>query len=304
MNKTNDNFSIKKEKNNPLQIINRDFKNFIDSIDNVAGFISILNNLEDASAKVEAEKVLKNLETALENYKAKLDAFNSLGSDDYSEENNQLAKINDEYRSLGFKACDHLEETINSNWQIDLHEYFDKNLISRIRNCIEETLPFKIYVLSTSDSLPPYETGLSETGKTTNTKSIDWKYIGHAVFHDEAYHYVENDSNCWCRLNGMTWRHICFDPDNENTSNFVKIETAFYTEYFDIYAPGPIGHLFKFRKAEAICCLCNKKIEGYGNGFNHERQALHSADVTFRCCDECYKKVKPSDNKKRVVVKK
>ena len=59
--------------------------------------------------------------------------------------------------------------------------------------------------------------------------------------------------------------HLLSDPSDEGYNDFVKIESEYYTEYFDLYAPSPIGQRFSYRKTEAICFFCGKRFEGCGN---------------------------------------
>ena len=162
------------------------------------------------------------------------------------------------------------------------------------------TLQFKIYALSTIDSYLPYSLGLRLNRKIKkwqakhayrSIKKDNWKYLGYADSFKEAYHYAEN--------NGFSWGdiiHLCADPTDEYTNNFVKIETPFFTDYFDSYAKGPFGHVFNFRKTETTCLFC-KKVFTY-KGHSCEPIINRSNDIYFqyaKCCKGCYKKhVKPA----------
>lgn len=162
------------------------------------------------------------------------------------------------------------------------------------------TLPFKIYALSTLDSYLPYSLGHRRNRSIKkwqakhaykNLKKDNWKYIGYAQNFAEAYHYAEN--------NGYTWGdviHLCAEPEDEYTNSFVKIETPFFTDYFDSYAKGPFGHVFNYRKTKTTCLFC-KKIFTY-KGHSCEPIINRSNDIYFqyaKCCKGCYKKyVKPA----------
>jgi len=131
-------------------------------------------------------------------------------------------------------------------------------------------LQFKIYALSTLDSYLPYSLGFRLNREIQNwqlknayrsfIKENNWKYLGHAETFEEVYHYAEN--------NGFSWGgviHLCADPEDECTNSFVKIETPFFTEYFDSYAKGPIGHRFNYRKTEITCLFCKKVFTYQGH---------------------------------------
>lgn len=157
------------------------------------------------------------------------------------------------------------------------------------------TLPFKIYALSTLDSYLPYSLGFCLNRKIKkcqkkhaykDIKKDNWKYLGYAQSFAEAYNYAEN--------NGYTWGdviHLCAEPEDECTNSFVKIESPFFTEYFDSYAKGPFGHVFNFRKTETTCLFC-KKVFTY-QGHSCEPIINRSNDIYFqyaKCCKSCYKK--------------
>ncbi len=163
------------------------------------------------------------------------------------------------------------------------------------------SLPFKIFALSTLDSYLPYSLGhrLNREIKKWQIKNSykglikenNWKYLGYAQTFAEAYKYVEN--------NGYTWGdviHLCTEPEDECTNDFVKFETPFFTEYFDSYAKGPIGHVFNYRKTETTCLFC-KKVFTY-EGLSCEPIINRSNDIYFqyaKCCKSCYRKyVKPA----------
>ena len=165
---------------------------------------------------------------------------------------------------------------------------------------LKYSLPFKIYVLSTIDSYIPYSVGKllnwrikkwQKKFANKNLKKDNWKYIGYAQDLKEAYHYVEN--------NGFSWGgkvHLCTDPDDECTNNFVKMEGEYFTEYFDSYAKGPFGHLFNFRKRETVCLFCCKKF--YYEGCSCKPVINRFNELYFqyaKCCKSCYRKyVKPA----------
>lgn len=165
---------------------------------------------------------------------------------------------------------------------------------------LKYSLPFKIYVLSTIDSYIPYSVGKllnwrikkwQKKFANKNLKKDNWKYIGYAQDLKEVYHYVEN--------NGFSWGgkiHLCTDPDDECTNNFVKMEGEYFTEYFDSYAKGPFGHLFNFRKRETVCLFCCKKF--YYEGCSCKPVINRFNELYFqyaKCCKSCYRKyVKPA----------
>ena len=162
------------------------------------------------------------------------------------------------------------------------------------------TLQFKLYALSPLDSYLPYSLGFCRNREIKkwqakhaykSIKKDNWKYLGYANSFDEAYHYAEN--------NGFSWGgviHLCADPQDEYTNSFVKIKTPFFTEYFDSYAKGPLGHVFNYRKTETTCLFC-KKVFTY-KGHSCEPIINYSNDIYFQyaqCCKHCYRKyVKPA----------
>lgn len=259
------------------------------------------SNIDDLFSELLAQ--IEKYKTDIFNYKRQdlpfVEDMNNDNPISYAGKENNEAEEN----SGLVKAC--VEKTIDVIYAIRNCEACTEKETKRkelywLIHFLRFTLPFKIYALSTLDSYLPYSLGYRRNRSIKkwqakhaykNLKKDNWKYIGYAQNFAEAYHYAEN--------NGYTWGdviHLCAEPEDEYTNSFVKIETPFFTEYFDSYAKGPIGHVFNYRKTETTCLFC-KKVFTY-RGHSCEPIINRSNDIYFqyaKCCKSCYRKyVKPA----------
>lgn len=171
------------------------------------------------------------------------------------------------------------------------------NLLWVLKKQIELTMPFKIYALSDFSSALPYsvpEEELAESSYEFDAKKtgIKWHFVGFAENIFEAWYYVQHDtySGVNPEMGCEPVRHLLSEPSDEGYNSFVKIESEYYTEYFDLYAPKPIGQRFGYRKTEAVCFFCGKKVEGHGKDI-YPLNYMSDKDCVFnRACDECHEK--------------
>ena len=163
---------------------------------------------------------------------------------------------------------------------------------------VEYTMPFKIWALSPFNSALPYsvpEEDLAKSSyeKDSNKKEIKWRFVGFAESIFEAWYYVQQDTCSGISL-GMVGKnnvfHLLSDPSDEYYNGFVKIESDYYTDYFDIYAPKPLGQRYGYRKTEYECFFCGKRFEGHGCDLHPAKYYYEKNFGYERCCEECHKK--------------
>ena len=166
--------------------------------------------------------------------------------------------------------------------------------IWEFKNQVEMTMPFKIYALSTFSSALPYPVPKEESEERnklyTEKNEIKWHFVGFAENIFEALYYVQHDTYAGVNpeMGCEPVRHLLCEPSDECYNSFVKIESEYYTEYFDLYAPKPIGQRFGYRKTEAICFFCHKKFQGHGKDI-HPINYMSDKTCSFnRSCDECH----------------
>ena len=117
----------------------------------------------------------------------------------------------------------------------------------------------------------------------------NWNYLGYGETIQEAYFYVLNNEDAYSVSDELYKFHVCCAPGEELSIRFLKIDSTFFTEYYDTDVnTNLLGH-FGFRKAEAKCIFCNKKIEGYGNACSSIKAGQHIFTL-IRCCNECHEK--------------
>lgn len=163
---------------------------------------------------------------------------------------------------------------------------------------VEYTMPFKIYALSTFISALPYCVPEEELAKSSYKfdpakKEIKWRFVGFAESIFEAWYYVQQDTCSGISLEIDGKKNVCHllsEPSDEYYNDFVKIESEYYTEYFDIYAPSPIGQMYGYRKTEYECFFCGKKFEGHGYDIHPVKYYFERNFGFERCCDGCHKK--------------
>lgn len=167
------------------------------------------------------------------------------------------------------------------------------DLLWEFKNQVELTMPFKIYALSYFTSALPYpvqEDIEKEIELDIGSKEIKWRFVGFAENIFEAWFYVQHDTcsginpNMGCK----PVRHMLCEPSDEWYNSFVKIESEYYTEYFDLYAPSPIGQRFGYRKTEAVCFFCGKRFEGHGKDIYPLNYMSDKTCGFNRACDECH----------------
>ena len=181
------------------------------------------------------------------------------------------------------------------------------DLLWQFREQVELTMPFKIWALSPHTSALPYsvpEEDFAERAYWSDPKKkeIKWRFVGFAENIFEAWHYVQQ--NTYSGINPeMGSEHVCHvlsDPADEGFYSFVKIESEYYTDYFDSFAPRPLGQHFGYRKTESVCFFCSKRFEGKGKDIYPINYMSDRSYIFNRACDECYKKfVEPIRQNKR-----
>ncbi|WP_027727698.1 hypothetical protein [Treponema sp. C6A8] len=294
-----------------LKVINQEIEVCLIKLKRFIEACNKSNNIEDLFTEVSSQ--IENYKKLISEYKLQdlpfIEEMNNDNPISYAgkenaeaEENSRLVKlcagkaIDSVYAIKNSEVCSEKEEKIKQfYWLLYYLRY---------------PLQFKIYALASHDSYLPYSLGFllnkkikkwqSKYAYRSQIKENNWKYLGYAESFDEAYHYAEN--------NGFSWGgviHLCADPQDECTNSFVKIENPFFTEYFDSYAKGPLGHIFNFRKRETTCLFC-KKVFTY-NGLSCEPIINRWNDIYFQyaqCCKRCYRKyVKPAKKDKAVAQK-
>ena len=154
-------------------------------------------------------------------------------------------------------------------------------LLWDFREQVEYTMPIKIWVLSTFNSAFPY-----------SVPEIKWHFAGFAENISEAWYYVQHDTYAGVnpQMGCEPVHHLFCEPSDEYYNGFVKIESEYYTEYFDIYAPKPIGQRYGYRKTEYECFFCGKKFEGHGCDIHPAKYYFEENFGLERCCEECHKK--------------
>ena len=215
------------------------------------------------------------------------------------------AEENVQLRKLAFDIIKEKLQLLYENPEIKSRKQI-ADLLWDFREQVELTMPFKIYALSRFSSALPYYIPKEELEKGNRLciekKEIKWRFVGFAENIFEAWYYVQQ--NTYAGVNPeMGHKYVCHllsDPSDEGYNDFVKIESEYYTEYFDLYAPSPIGQRFGYRKTEAICFFCGKRFEGCGN---HIFPINYFSDRSYnfnRACDECHEKfVGPIKRSKR-----
>lgn len=217
-------------------------------------------------------EILDTLEAAYTDYRSNLNAYNDqCMSDGYNKtgSENQDAIENEKLKKKGLKI---ISAILKQKGYIENSELKERALkiISQSKRCISETLPFKIYV------------------KTSEMDS-NWNYLGYGETIQEAYFYVLNNEDAYSVSDELYKFHVCCAPGEELSIRFLKIDSTFFTEYYDTDVnTNLLGH-FGFRKAEAKCIFCNKKIEGYGNACSSIKAGQHIFTL-IRCCNECHEK--------------
>lgn len=174
----------------------------------------------------------------------------------------------------------------------------NKNIVSKViwdfKEEVENTMPYKIYALSSHNSAYPYEVPEKEESEfNTKTSELRWRFVGFAENIFEAWYYIQHDT--YNGVNPCMGRepvnHVLCEPSDEYYNDFAKIESQYYTEYFDIYAPGPLGQRYCYRKTEPICFFCGKTFEGYGEKIYPINWMSDSSYGYNRCCSSCYNSI-------------
>lgn len=217
-------------------------------------------------------EIVDSLDGAYTDYRSNLNSYNDqCMSDGYNKtgSENQDAIENEKLKKKGLKI---ISAILKQKGYIENSELKERALkiISQSKRCISETLPFKIYV------------------KTSEIDS-NWNYLGYGETIQEAYFYVLNNEDAYSFSDEKYTFHVCCAPGEELSIRFLKIDSTFFTEYYDTDVnTNLLGH-FGFRKAEAKCIFCNKKIEGYGNACSSIKAGQHIFTL-IRCCNECHEK--------------
>lgn len=285
-----------------LKDINQEIESILTKLNLMIEACNNSGDIEDLFSEVTAQ--IKKYKIDIFNYQRQdvpfVDDMNNGNPISYAgKENNEAEENSRLVKTCSERAIDVIHAIRNCNVCTEKNAK-RKNLCWLI-NDLRHTLQFKIYVLSTLDSYLPYSLGLRlnrEVKKLQEKyackgqiKENNWKYLGYAQTFAEAYHYAENDGFSWGEV-----IHLCTEPKDEYTNSFVKLETTFFTEYFDVYAKGPIGHVFNYRKTETTCLFC-KKVFIY-KGHPCEPIINRNNAVWFQyahCCKSCYRKyVKPA----------
>ena len=169
------------------------------------------------------------------------------------------------------------------------------DVIWEFKNQVELTMPFKIYALSTFSSALPYSVPEEELSKSSyekdpDKKEIKWHFVGFAENIFEAWYYVQHDTYAGVNpeIGCEPVRHLLCEPSDEGYNSFVKIESEYYTDYFDLYAPSPIGQRFGYRKTEYECFFCGERFEGHGKDIYPINYMSDKSYVLNRSCNECH----------------
>ena len=209
-------------------------------------------------------------------------------------------------RKLAFELIKEKLQYLYENPEIKTRKKI-ADLLWQFREQVELTMPFKIYALSTFVSALPYpvpEEDLSKSSyeKDSNKKEIKWRFVGFAENIFEAWFYVQQ--NTYTGVNPeMGGEHVCHvlsDPADEGFNSFVKIQSEYYTDYFDSLAPSPLGQHFGYRKTESVCFFCGNTFGGKGKDIYPINYMSDKSYFFNRACDKCHKKfVEPIRQSKR-----
>lgn len=217
-------------------------------------------------------EIVDSLDGAYTDYRSNLNSYNDqCMSDGYNKtgSENQDVIENEKLKKKGLKIISAILKQKDFIENSELKERALK-IISQSKRCISETLPFKIYV-KTSEMDP------------------NWNYLGYGETIQEAYFYVLNNEDAYSISDELYKFHVCCAPGEDPNIRFLKIVSAFFTEYYDtVVDTNLLGH-FGFRKAESKCIFCKKKIEGYGNACSSIKAGQHIFTL-IRCCNECHEK--------------
>ena len=205
------------------------------------------------------------------------------------------AAENVQLRKLAFDIIKEKLQFLYENPEIKSRKQIAK-LLWDFREQVKLTMPFKIWALSSFSSAIPYSVPEEELAKgsyesDTDKKEIQWRFVGFAENIFEAWYYVQHDTYAGVNpeMGCEPVRHLLSEPSDEYFNDFVKIESENYTEYFDIYAPSPIGQRYGYRKSEPVCFFCGKKFEGHGYDIHPAKYYFERNFGYERCCESCHK---------------
>ena len=196
-------------------------------------------------------------------------------------------------RKEAFEEINKCFELLKSCQNVN-HRNSISKLIWEFKEQVEKTMPYKIYALSSQNSACPYEVPEKEENEfDAKTTEIKWRFVGFAENIFEAWYYVQQDTYCGVNpcMNRSAVNHVLCEPSDEWFNSFVKIESKFYTEYYDVFAPGPLGQRFGYRKTVHVCFFCGKEFEGYGQSIYPVNYMSDDSCGYNRCCPSCYKKI-------------
>ena len=199
-------------------------------------------------------------------------------------------------RKLAFELIKEKLQYLYENSEIKTRKKI-ADLLWQFREQVELTMPFKIWALSSHTSALPYSVpeedfATSSYWSSPNKKEIKWRFVGFAENIFEAWYYVQQNT-CSGINPEMGREHVCHvlsDPADEGFNSFVKIESEYYTDYFDSFAPSPLGQHFGYRKTESVCFFCDKKFEGHGCDIHPAKYYFERNFGFERCCEGCHKK--------------
>lgn len=268
-------------------------------------FDELNTKLNDCIQKIMSASFMENKDS-VNNFESCLNEYSTLRKDFQAQtfcydENlcghfDKEAAENVHLRKLAFELVKEKFQYLYENPEIKARKRIAE-LLWEFKKQVERTMPFKIWALSTHSSALPYsvpEEDFAERAYWSDPKKkeIKWRFVGFAENIFEAWFYVQQ--NTYTGVNPEMGcepvRHLLCDPADEGYNDFAKIESEYYTEYFDLYAPSPLGQHFGYRKTESVCFFCGKKIEGYGN---HIYPINYLSDRSYnfnRACNECHEK--------------
>ncbi|MCI6799992.1 MAG: hypothetical protein MR970_11130 [Spirochaetia bacterium] len=216
------------------------------------------------------------------------------------------AEENVQLRKLAFDIIKEKLQLLYENPEIKARKRIVE-LLWQFREQVELTMPFKIWALSPHTSALPYSVSEEDFKEraywsSSKKKEIKWHFVGFAENIFEAWYYVQQNtcSGINPEMGGEHVCHVLSDPADEGFNGFAKIESEYYTDYFDVYAPSPLGQHFGYRKTEAVCFFCSKRFEGKGKDIYPINYMSDRSYIFNRACDECHKKfVEPIRQNKR-----
>ena len=278
-------------------------------------FDKINTKLNDCIQKILRESFMEN-KYSVDDFEICLNEYSQLRKDFQNQgfcydENlcghfDKAAAENVRLRKLAFKTIKEKLSALYENPEIKTRKKI-ANLLWQFREQVELTMPFKIWALSPHTSALPYSVpeenfAASSYWSSPNKKEIKWRFVGFAENIFEAWYYVQQNTRSGVNpeMGDEYVCHVLSDPADEGFNSFVKIESEYYTDYFDSFAPSPLGQHFGYRKTESVCFFCGNTFGGKGKDIYPINYMSDKSYFFNRACDKCHKKfVEPIRQSKR-----